>query len=363
MFRNSTKIIFGLLIVIIISVIGFNFDTIIEGLTLKKSNNQYTSCTQPQDCNDCTTANILNNNTDSPCYWNNSISKCGSFADSGYSKTCDATGSGSGPGTGSGTSSGSESTDISNATAGKNGCYNNKTASVKTIFVPKMNSTNNVNGFKCDGSSVYQNNNTYGAWSAFDQDITTFWSSELTYSNGEYTGSVSLPVVLQNGTTSAIKGEILAIYMPGIYTENPTNIALTSYDIQGRQDNCCGNNPRTANTRNPHSWVVVGYDNNLKTWNYVDEQTTTNYNISLQSFNVSNPKPYTGYAIIVKTVGDDNSEPSNDKNSVQISSWTLYTGANTNTDTCDSGSGSGSGVPVPDTSKYTLFQTPLYLKN
>jgi hypothetical protein len=346
MFKNSTKIIFGLLIVIIISVIVFNFNTIIEGLTLTKSSNQYTSCRQAQNCSDCTTSNILNNNTNTPCYWNNSLSKCGSFADSGYSKTCDTST------TGSTTGSTSDSTTSS---------YNNQTeaASVKTNFVPKMNSTNNVNGFKCDGSSVYQNNNTYGAWSAFDQDVSTFWSSELTYSNGEYTGTVSLPVVLQNGTTSAIKGEILSIYMPGIYTENPTNMTLTSYDIQGRQDNCCGDNPQTANTRNPHSWLIVGYDNNLKTWNYVDEQTTTNYNISLQSFNVSNPKPYTGYAIIVKTVGDDNSSPSNDKNSVQISSWTLYTDTSTNT----SGSGSGTAVPVPDTSKYTLFQTPLYLKN
>ena len=95
MFRNSTKIIFGLFIVIIISTIGFNFNTIIEGLTLTKSGNQYSSCTQAQNCTDCTTSNIMNNNTDSPCYWNNSISKCGSFADSGYSKTCDTSTTGS----------------------------------------------------------------------------------------------------------------------------------------------------------------------------------------------------------------------------------------------------------------------------
>jgi hypothetical protein len=110
MFKNSTKIIFGLLIVIIISTIGFNFNSIIEGLTLTKSSNQYTSCRQAQNCSDCTTSNILNNNTNTPCYWNNSISKCGSFADSGYSKTCDTSGSDSTTSGSDTTTSGSDST-------------------------------------------------------------------------------------------------------------------------------------------------------------------------------------------------------------------------------------------------------------
>ena len=119
MFRNSTKIIFGLLIVIIISVIGFNFNTIIEGLTLTKSSNQYTSCTQAQNCNDCTTSNIMNNNTDSPCYWNNSISQCGSFADPGYSKTCDGSTTGSsGSTTGSSGSSDSTSSGTGSTSSG-----------------------------------------------------------------------------------------------------------------------------------------------------------------------------------------------------------------------------------------------------
>ena len=139
MFRNSTKIIFGLLIVIIISVIGFNFNTIIEGLTLTKSSNQYTSCTQAQNCNDCTTSNIMNNNTDSPCYWNNSISQCGSFADPGYSKTCDGSttgSSGSTTGSSGSTTGSSGSSDSTSSGTGSTSSGTGSTTGSTTDSIP-----------------------------------------------------------------------------------------------------------------------------------------------------------------------------------------------------------------------------------
>lgn len=210
------------------------------------------------------------------------------------------------------------------------GCYNNA-ENVKTLVVPKMNSSNSVNGFLSSASSIYQtNNNTFGPWGAFDQNINTYWHSEYPrYSNGQYTGSTSLSVVKSDGNTSTIKGEWLKITMPGINTSNPSPVTLTSYDIQGRQD-CCGANPMNANGRNPHTWYIVGYNNSDKKWYQVDYQDTTttnvNYNKNLISFSIpsANQKPYTAYAIIVTTVGD-NSAPSSTKTCVQISSWNLYT--------------------------------------
>lgn len=88
MFKPSKNILITLLIVIVISIIGFNLNSIVEGLTLKKTSNklQYTSCTQPQNCSDCINADV--NNSNSSCYWNSTINKCGSFLDTGYSRTC-----------------------------------------------------------------------------------------------------------------------------------------------------------------------------------------------------------------------------------------------------------------------------------
>jgi hypothetical protein len=79
-----------LLIIVVISIISFNFNSIVEGLTLTKiSNNlEYTSCTQPNNCTDCLNANVIDQDADSPCYWNSLLNKCGSFSGNGYTRTC-----------------------------------------------------------------------------------------------------------------------------------------------------------------------------------------------------------------------------------------------------------------------------------
>uniref|UniRef100_A0A6C0I8A1 Uncharacterized protein n=1 Tax=viral metagenome TaxID=1070528 RepID=A0A6C0I8A1_9ZZZZ len=92
MFNNSKKIMICVLLVVVILIIGFNFN-IIEGLTLEKTSDSlsYTTCTQAKKCGDCIDAkvNSQNEDGDSPCYWSSSLKKCGSFPDSGYSRNCD----------------------------------------------------------------------------------------------------------------------------------------------------------------------------------------------------------------------------------------------------------------------------------
>ena len=88
----NKNILIGLLIIIvIISIISFNFNSIVENLRQRKiSNNlEYTSCTQPNNCTDCLNANVLDHNANSPCYWNSLLNKCGSFSGDGYTRTCD----------------------------------------------------------------------------------------------------------------------------------------------------------------------------------------------------------------------------------------------------------------------------------
>jgi hypothetical protein len=207
-------------------------------------------------------------------------------------------------------------------TASYIGCYNNSPDTLSTNIVPIMNSTNSVNGFVSSASSVYQTNNTtFGPWAAFDQDINTFWHSNVVYNNSQYTGTNTMSVKTSDGSTNIISGESLTITLPSIFT-------LTSYDIQGRQD-CCGNSPMTANGRNPNSWYIVGYNSSNNTWTQVDYQQTTNYNISKLTFTIANPQPYNAYAIIIVTVGD-NSAPADQKTCVQIASWNLYTNSNPN---------------------------------
>jgi hypothetical protein len=89
--KKFIKIAIGLIAVIIVVSVGFNFATIKEGLT----NNNYTSCdvinslTNPADrnCKNCLSAKPPGGT----CYWNPnapSTSRCSAFDDPGYSKNC-----------------------------------------------------------------------------------------------------------------------------------------------------------------------------------------------------------------------------------------------------------------------------------
>ncbi len=203
------------------------------------------------------------------------------------------------------------------------GCYNNLPPSTEVMFVPKMSSSNNANGYVASASSVYQNNNSFtGPWNAFNQDVNTWWHTYTDSANnlynsstGQYTGKTQMTFLNSSGGNVTANGEWLQLTVP-------SPIPLTRYEIQGRQG-CCGN----PNGRDPNTWYILGLNASNNTWNQVDYQTNISFNWKLLSFNVSNPTPYSAYRIII-TVAGDNKAPSGNRSCVQISQWKLYTSSN-----------------------------------
>ena len=195
------------------------------------------------------------------------------------------------------------------------GCYNDKPPATEIMFVPTMNSSNNVSGYKTYASSVYQNNNTWGPWAAFDGNSGTFWHSAVgsafNYNNktGVYGGSNVIITTLKNGSSSSIKGEYLQINLP-------ESKALTRYDIQGRQG-CCGN----PSGRSPNSWTIVGWDGSK--WNEVDKRENQGLNFEMRTYFISLPKLYSAYVMIVTNCGNPGNQ--NERYCVQIAQWKLYT--------------------------------------
>ena len=204
---------------------------------------------------------------------------------------------------------------VSNPTEKYIGCYNDKPPSTEILFVPKMNSSNNVSGFISYATSVYQNNNGFcGPWAAFDRSTTTYWHSATNNlydkKKGEYLGSNSKFVKLKDGSDSAIKGEYLQINLPKKY-------ALTKYELQGRQD-CCGN----PSGRSPNSWMVVGWDGSK--WNEVDTRNNQGLNFEMRTYYINVIKNYNSYVIIITNCGNPGNK-TNDRYCVQIAQWNLYT--------------------------------------
>ena len=197
------------------------------------------------------------------------------------------------------------------------GCYNNFPPATEVMFIPKMNSSNNVNGFKSEASSVYKNNDVYGPWCAFDNDVNKYWHSSTDSSHlynaktGQYTGSVEVSYQNSSGSQQKIKGEWLSISFSN-------SIPLTKYEIQGRQG-CCGN----PNGRDPNTWYILGWNNG---WYQVDYQSNVSFSWKMKSFTISNPKSYTAYVILVTVVGDPNG--TKQRNCLQIATWNLYTSSN-----------------------------------
>ena len=73
-----------IIIILIISVsVYFLTRNLIEGLG---GHLGQTSCTQFYSCSDCVNGSVTSSS--SPCYWNNTKKVCGSFNDTGYSRTC-----------------------------------------------------------------------------------------------------------------------------------------------------------------------------------------------------------------------------------------------------------------------------------
>lgn len=95
--KKFIQIAIGLLVVIIVALIGFNFVKIREGLT-SNSPPYYTQCSELNNtsCSSCTNAGIVNVGY-GVCYWNGSTKKCSAFDGDGYSQNCSTPGPTPGP--------------------------------------------------------------------------------------------------------------------------------------------------------------------------------------------------------------------------------------------------------------------------
>jgi hypothetical protein len=201
------------------------------------------------------------------------------------------------------------------------GCYNDKQPTADILFVPVMNSSNNVSGFKSYASSMYQNNNAWGPWTAFNRRDDPYWHSAVgstTNYNGNtgvYTGKTKTENVQTKKGVQTISGENLQINLSQNYT-------LTKYDLKGRQG-CCGN----PNGRSPNSWMVVGW--NGSTWNEVDLKENQGLNYEMRTYYITDPKPYNAYRIIITNCGNPGDRTGN-RYCVQISQWNLYTSSDYN---------------------------------
>ena len=206
------------------------------------------------------------------------------------------------------------------------GCYNDKPQSTDILFVPIMNSSNNLSGFTSYASSIYENNNgVWGPWTAFNRAGNPYWHSAVggafnyNRNTGEYTGNNNNAiqnVTLKDGSVRQIKGENLQINLPGLKI-------LTKYEVQGRQD-CC-NNP---NGRTPNSWYIIGWDGSK--WVEVDKQMNTysagdgKNGYEMRTYYISNPKGYNSYRFVTTNCGHPDHRNGN-RSCVQISQWNLYT--------------------------------------
>jgi hypothetical protein len=202
------------------------------------------------------------------------------------------------------------------------GCYNNVPTSTEIMFVPKMTSSNNANGYYAYASSVYQANNDFtGPWRAFDQNIDTWWHTNTDSANYLYDGNTGKYTGTQE--TRVLRGTQGNWFMPlgeWLQLNTPNPIILTRYEIQGRQG-CCG----TPNGRDPNTWCVAGFKDG--SWYQVDYQMNISFNQKMLSFDISDPAPYTAYRIIIIDAGDNNA-PTGSRSCVQIATWNLYTSSN-----------------------------------
>jgi hypothetical protein len=202
---------------------------------------------------------------------------------------------------------------ITNPTATYVGCYNNNMSQSALVnAVPILNSTNSVNGFISNASSVYiENNAMFGSWAAFDQNPDTFWHSEISSqtsyndASGVYEGMHQ--IINSNGTS--ISGEYLQISSSSFQ-----HLKVLQYSLCPR----IGYNA----IRNPNSWYILGSKDNQ--WYNLDRQTNQTFiSSSAKTYTIATPGLYDAYMIIIDRVGNSD-QPSN-KQSVQIAEWNLFT--------------------------------------
>ena len=203
---------------------------------------------------------------------------------------------------------------INNPSSKYIGCYNNKPAGTLISVVPVMNSSNTSNGINTLAWSIYDGNKngSFGPWAAFDGNPNTFWHSKdgmYNSTTGIYQGQDSTYI---NGVGS-VRGDIL--YLQSI----PSNTVVTQYSIAPRLN-------EWAPIRSPNSWYVIGLSTppNMQ-WYVIDRQQNQNFRSNdAKVYNIKNPKNgYIDYILLVDKVGNDDTP--NDRQSVQVAEWKLFT--------------------------------------
>ena len=95
----------------------------------------------------------------------------------------------------------------------------------------------------------------------------------------------------------------------------------------------------------PNSWYILGLKDDQ--WTTVDYQSNISFNWEMLTFNITNPQPYSSYAIITTIVG----VTAGNRSSVQISAWNLYIDSNTAND-----SNTSAMIWNPDSIGYTSLE-------
>jgi hypothetical protein len=206
------------------------------------------------------------------------------------------------------------------------GCYNDKASPKNIIAIPIMNSSNSVNGFQSSASSVYQNNNGYGAWAAFDQNPSSFWhtaydnNTKYEASTGVYKGTNQVTYTSFNSGILTVKGEYLQINMPGVNTDAVQNMKITQYSITPRADN------NLFLQRSPNTWHILGYKidtDGVGKWFELDYQIGQSFSsTAAKTYNVASPGYYGAYIILTEKVG--NNDQTTIRDCLQIAELTLY---------------------------------------
>ena len=237
------------------------------------------------------------------------------------------------------------------------GCYNNTEIVTEIKFSPVLLNGNNSNsnGFSVNASSIYQNYAPYGPWCAFDNDPDTWWhSAHPLYEDGsgEYFGDNGVTFIPATNNSS-----VTTIYEKGEFIELrvPTPTKLFRYELKGRDG---------LASRDPGAWFLLG--NTDGNWYEIDrrsnvtlpEKMVTSFTVPKNTTNTT--KSFTAFLLLVTIVGGPNTK--NDRGSVQIATWNLYTRLN-NTNSNSESNNAMQPASSSSASSSSFFSTFAQCKN
>mgnify|MGYP001081794685 CR=1 FL=1 len=188
------------------------------------------------------------------------------------------------------------------------------------VMVPLQTSSTPTPGWTITQSSTYTNNvNNYGAWKAFNMDPNNYWHSS-TDSDYLYNSSTGDYIGNSNIGQVNINGVAQSILGEYMIVGMPVgqNSVLHSYSISPRID--------LYSTRSPNSWYLLGSSSpDGSSWDVIDSVENWSFDSSTSIFQGSlvdkNSTPYNSYALVVTKVG--NSSSSSNRYCVQVAQLIL----------------------------------------